>query len=312
MSAQNDRAKSVLDTRDLSEDEINFLFIRAGQLESEWKRSSTRERKTRLVSLLFFEASTRTRVSFQMAAARMGYIAISTGWHESSLEKGETYTDTVLNIVAMNPDAIVIRYGLSPELDQLIPNLKIPVINAGSGISAHPTQALLDAFTIWKERAKLRDQKVLIVGDIRHSRVAQSNFELLTRLGAEVAVSGPAEWMPSQLSPKIRFFDNFEHGLKWADVYMGLRVQKERHGVGDDDTGANAATKFTSQFGLNQERLKLLADHAIILHPGPVNYGVEFVHEVTLDPRSRVLQQVSNGVLIRAALLEMVLEKGTQ
>ena len=250
-------------------------------------------------------------MSFQAAAYRLGHnvltMELSTG---SSLSKGETYIDTVLNVAAMKPDVMVIRYGHSPELDQFLPSLSMPVINAGSGLSAHPTQALLDAFTIQQEAGSVEGKKVLIVGDIRHSRVARSNFDVLSKLGAIVGVCGPESLLPKsgqELPPGARVFHDLDEAVSWCDVYMGLRIQLERHSAAD--LQLSSLEQYHQTFGLTGVRLKKLADHALILHPGPINHGVEFANEVMADKRCRVLQQVSNGVGIRGVLLARALDR---
>lgn len=310
--------KSLLDTSTLTTDEILSLFGHADELsrlsESYGSFYDPRlglGRTSRIVCCLFFEPSTRTRMSFQTAAYRLGHQVLTMELtSSSSLSKGETYRDTVLNIAAMKPDAIVVRYGLSEELDHLLPTLPMPVINAGSGTMAHPTQGLLDSYTIQREFGSLRDKKVLIVGDIVHSRVARSNFDVLGKLGAQVGVCAPESFLPpSEQLQGMKVFQDLDEAVGWADVYMGLRIQLERHQA--EELKLKSLEDYHHRFGLNRDRLKKLSKDAIIMHPGPINHGVEFAEEVVNDPRSRVLNQVTNGVLIRAALLSRILE-GTQ
>jgi aspartate carbamoyltransferase catalytic subunit len=301
---------SLLDTASFSPNDILELFSRAEKLkclgESTGSFSTaTKNFRRRVIGLLFFEPSTRTHMSFQIAAERLGYgVMTLESAANSSLSKGETLADTVLNIVAMKPDGLVIRYGVDPELDRLLPTLSLPVMSAGTGTRSHPTQALLDAFTIHRELGSLAGVKVLIVGDIRHSRVANSNFDVLSKLGAEIGVCGPKHLLPNvaDLPRTARVFEDLDEACGWCDVYMGLRVQLERH---EDKTDFSA---YNLEFGLNSRRLQKLKKGAIIMHPGPINHGVEFSSEVMTDPRSRVLQQVSNGVLIRASLLAKTFE----
>lgn len=308
--------RSLLDTRALSAKEIDEIFLKADALAKSMETSRTSpatEVRANLngpvVCCLFFEPSTRTRMSFQMAAYRLGFqvltMELSAG---SSLSKGETLTDTVLNFTAMKPDLLVVRYGTSRELDTLLPKLDIPVLNAGSGIMAHPTQGLLDAYTLRQEWGSLHGKRVLIFGDVLHSRVARSNFDVLTKLGAHVGVFGPASMLPSDKTEDgviaefgIRIFESLDEALPWADACMGLRIQLERHETKELDEN------YLSQYGLTRERLRLLREDAVILHPGPINHGVEFAPEVVEDKRSRVLKQVTNGVTIRAALLALIL-----
>jgi aspartate carbamoyltransferase catalytic subunit len=223
----------------------------------------------------------------------------------SSLSKGETHGDTVLNIAAMDPDVMIVRYGRSPELDTLLPTLGMPVLNAGSGASAHPTQALLDAYTITRERRNIAGERVLIVGDIRHSRVARSNFDVLKKLGAEVAVCGPDRLLPTEDIEGIQVFHDLDEATRWCSIYMGLRIQLERHEA--HQLNLESQDDYHHHFGLTKERLKILAKDAMIMHPGPINHGVEFCLDVMRDPRCRVLEQVTNGVLIRGALLARIL-----
>ena len=299
-------ARSLLDTSSLSETEILNLFSHSDLLAARGKNFYNHGPQ-RVVCLLFFEPSTRTRMSFQTAAYRLGHhVSTMELFGGSSLAKGETFGDTVLNILAMQPDVLVIRYGKSSELDELLPTLSIPVISGGCGTRAHPTQALLDAYTISRELKSIKGQRVLIVGDVRHSRVARSNFDVLTKLGAEIAVCGPQELLPSPGEvPGLKIFGDLDEAVGWASVYMGLRIQLERHNM--DDIRTDALGEYHRQFGLTASRLEKLSKDAIIMHPGPINHGVEFSAEVLKDPRSRVMQQVTNGVLIRAALLSKVL-----
>lgn len=245
-----------------------------------------------------------------MAAYRLGHqvLTMELVAGGSSLSKGETLVDTVLNVAAMNPDVMVVRYGRSPELDLILEQLPMPVVNAGSGSIAHPTQGLLDAYTIFRERGGFVGQRVLIVGDIRYSRVARSNFDILQKLGAEVAVCGPEKLLPSAPMEGVRFFSDLDEATRWCSVYMGLRIQLERHEA--HSLNLESQDDYHQQFGLTKERLRILAKDAMIMHPGPINHGVEFCTDVMNDPRSAVLKQVANGVLIRGALLKRILNEG--
>lgn len=310
------RQTSLLDTRALPIDEISALFNRADEFKTRFaERGDFRDGVTqpKVVCCLFFEPSTRTRMSFQTAAYRLGHQVLTMELSSSSLVKGETYTDTVLNIAAMFPDLLIVRYANSPELDKLLPELDMPVINAGSGVDHHPTQALLDAYTIRNEFGVISGKRILIVGDIAHSRVARSNFDVLGRLGAEIAIAGPQEFLPSEKEfSQVKRFESLDEALDWPDVFMGLRVQKERHGGAQVVSGS--AEEYHRDFGLTSRRLKKLKPHTIIMHPGPINYGVEFSNpqEILEDRRNRILQQVSNGVLIRAVLLDSFLAAASE
>lgn len=303
--------RTLLDTRALSPSAVHDLFRIADRLAIRFgagtgttgQDASPIAPGSRLVACLFFEPSTRTRLSFQTAALRLGWgeMAIEAG-SNSSLIKGETLTDTVLNVVSMGPDLLVVRYGVSDELDRLLPTLGIPVINAGSGTESHPTQALLDAYTIRGERGRIEGERVLIAGDVAHSRVARSNFELLPRLGAEVAMVGPGSFLPPEGEfPGVRRFASLEEGLDWATVAMGLRIQLERHKAAE--LNLSSFDDYHRRYGFDRARLSRFRSDGILLHPGPINHGVEFAADAVKDPRSRVLKQVANGVLVRAALM---------
>lgn len=291
---------SLLDLKSLSSDQIQFLFSRAMAL------AQTPEAplfKGETAALLFFEPSTRTRFSFESAAFRMGLgPLVLDGIQGTSLEKGETLEDTVLNVAAMQPRVLVIRAGDEFPMQQLANELAIPIVNAGWGMRGHPTQALLDALTLKQEFNDLDRLKVLFVGDIRHSRVVASHFEILEKLGAEVGLSGPEEFLVDRSGTSL--FRRLEEGLEWCDAVISLRVQFERHGqrlsFSPDDYRIN--------FGINRHRLRHLRSKGIIMHPGPINYGIELEKEIMHDSRVRVLKQVSNGVLMREALLRSLLE----
>ena len=304
---------SLLDTRSFSENEFYSLFSLSDVLKERGEKSGFFYHPQRppaagskVVALLFFEPSTRTRLSFQTAAYRLGVATSVMEPAGSSVVKGESLADTVLNVAAMNPDAIVVRWGSTEELDEVLPKLNMPVVNAGSGTLAHPTQALLDAYTIFKERGKVKGERVLIVGDIRHSRVAHSNFDVLSKLGAEIGVCGPDHFLPNQkLSYDLKVFRDLREGMKWATVCMGLRIQLERH---DSKDFKDRLAEYHANYGITPEVLQSFSDTGILMHPGPINHGVEFDSRVLQDKRSRVLEQVSNGVLIRAAVLSRILK----
>lgn len=247
------------------------------------------------------KSSTRTRISFQTASVRLGLFPIVFDTKiGSSLEKGESYVDTLLNIAAMNPKAMVIRCGEDFNLLKIhreeMGNSKIPIINAGWGSFGHPTQGLLDLYTIRESRGYLKDLRLLIVGDVLHSRVASSHFELAKKMGYKIAIAGPGEFYPQVKSLKI--FSKLEDGLKWANVVMTLRVQKERH------RNIFSMDQYLEEFGLTSHSLKNLSSDGLILHPGPINWGVEMSEDVKEDKRQKILQQVTNGVFIRQAVFK--------
>lgn len=286
---------SILDLVSLEIEKINRLFSTADQLALNPFLPSKGFGKTG--ALLFFEASTRTRMSFETACAQLGFHPmLLDGKSGSSLEKGETLEDTVLNVAAMKPAFVVIRAGDELNFADIAAKISMPVINAGWGKKGHPTQALLDAYTIRKNLGSIEGQKVLIVGDARHSRVASSHIELSKKLNYEIAFCGPEGFLPERSDVKV--FKNLKDGLVWATVAMALRVQLERH-----ETKYPLAD-YRKYFGFTVENLKDLSAKALIMHPGPINQGTELDTEVLQkDPRCRVLDQVSNGVLIRQAIL---------
>lgn len=297
--------RSVLSTQNLTTDQAHSIFILADEI---LKQGSKIPSLSKSMICAFFEPSTRTRMSFQMAGLQAGVQSINFDAAHSSLSKGETLADTVLNLIAMKPDLFVIRYGDSTELDRLLPTLKIPVISGGSGKSAHPTQALLDAFTILKERGGVQGEKVFIVGDIQHSRVARSNYDLLTRLGCEIGICGPKTMLPPKDQfPKAIYFSSVKEGIAWATVCMGLRIQLERHSHGLVTGEKISESDYHAEFGITSSLLKSFANDGIIMHPGPINQGLEFAPEILEDRRCRVLQQVTYGVAVRAALIKKVL-----
>ncbi|WP_374078154.1 aspartate carbamoyltransferase catalytic subunit [Bdellovibrio bacteriovorus] len=299
MSSRNN--KSILDLLSLEKTKIDSLFSVADKLSA--NESIPFEGFGKTGALLFFEASTRTRMSFETACARLGiYPLLLDGKSGTSLEKGETLEDTVLNVDAMKPSFLVIRCGDDLDLKALSEKVQSPILNAGWGKKGHPTQALLDAYTIRKHLGSCEKQKVLIVGDVRHSRVASSHFELAKKLNYEVALCGPKEFLPETGGHKV--FSSLKEGLEWATVAMALRVQLERH------SSQYSLADYRDQYGFTVKNLKNLSAKALIMHPGPINQGTELDSEVLQDPRCQVLDQVSNGVLIRQSLIYATLSEG--
>lgn len=292
--------KSLLDTDSLQPEQIFFLFEKARKIRD--RKSAPSQNKT--VALMFFEPSTRTRASFEMAAYRLGCHVLNLDPSRSSVVKGETIEDTAQNIEALGPDCIIVRHAGAGMPQQLSQRVKIPVINAGDGMRGHPTQALLDAFTILEERGRIEGERVLLVGDIMHSRVARSNFNLLTKLGATIGVCGPSTLRPSLLKDKgYKLFTQLEEGLEWSTVCMLLRIQTERM----EAFQIPSMSEYNARFGLTVDKLRYLRDDGIIMHPGPVNRGVEITSQAMEDRRCRILTQVRNGVFVRAALLSSIL-----
>jgi aspartate carbamoyltransferase catalytic subunit len=252
----------------------------------------------RIVFNLFYENSTRTLMSFATAAHRLGASAINLPVERSSVKKGETLEDTARTLDAMRPDALVIRHAENGAAAAIAMVTDAPVINAGDGTNEHPTQALLDAAAIRHRLGRVEGLKIAICGDIRHSRVARSNARLLTRLGGEVRLAGPPELMPEGAPPL-----SVDEAIAGADVVMMLRVQRERM---EEDLG-DAPGEYLSRYGLTAERLSSAASDAVVMHPGPMNRGVEIDGAVADDPqRSLIALQVEMGVAVRMACLEML------
>ncbi|TNE29650.1 MAG: aspartate carbamoyltransferase catalytic subunit [Alphaproteobacteria bacterium] len=251
----------------------------------------------------FFEDSTRTRVSFETAALRLGAKVINFSAAASSLKKGETFDDTLKTLAMMHPDAFVVRAGEDDMPERAKAFMPCPVLNAGNGTKEHPTQALLDALVLRRHFGKLDGLKIAICGDIRHSRVAGSNILLLQKFGADIRLVGPEILLPSPQAG-IRQFTEMDDGIAGADAVMMLRIQKERLQQNLEMSDAD----YFKHYGLTQQRLRHAAEHAVVLHPGPMNRGVEIAGDVADDEhRSLILQQVEAGVAVRMACLEHVL-----
>ena len=295
-------SSGLLDLKEKSESQIQDLFQLAHKIKKS-ARAGTPRFLGLTAALLFLEPSTRTRFSFETACARLGvHPLILSGNDGTSAIKGESFEDTVLNMQSMNPELFIIRCGDDYSLKEMSLMTKKPVINAGWGLKGHPTQALLDAFC-WQEQvtAPVRGQRLLIVGDVKHSRVAASHQELAQILGYEVAFCGPKEFLP-EIDSKIQTFSLLSEGLKWANAVMALRVQLERH------SAKISLESYKEQYQLNKKSLETLGSNSLIFHPGPVNYGIELDILVSKDSRCRILNQVEHGVWLRQALLQKVLE----
>ncbi|HNV23304.1 MAG TPA: aspartate carbamoyltransferase catalytic subunit [Candidatus Omnitrophota bacterium] len=297
---------NLLDIQNLTKEEIELILNTA----KSFKEVSSRDVKKvpalrgKTVALLFFENSTRTRVSFELAAKRLSADIISISASGSSLSKGESILDTAKNIEAMNVSAVVVRHSTSGVPKILAEHLEPSVINAGDGCRAHPTQALLDMFTIREKLGRIEAIEVGIVGDILHSRVARSNIWGLTKLGAKVTVCGPSTLMPvevEKLGVKVSY--DIDEVIKQSDVLMVLRIQKERQ----QDNFLPSIREYAKHFGINKERLKFAKKNLLIMHPGPTNRGVELSAEVADGEYSVILDQVTNGVAVRMAILYLLL-----
>jgi aspartate carbamoyltransferase catalytic subunit len=253
---------------------------------------------------LFFEPSTRTRSSFELAGKYLGADVINVQDKGSSVEKGETLYDTALNIQAMDVDLLVVRHSASGVPAQLQQYLTIPVVNAGDGAHEHPTQGLLDIMTVLEERKSLDDVHLVIVGDILHSRVARSDMWGFLQLGARVTLVGPRLWLPDWIDePGVRLTDNLLEALSDADVVQVLRIQKERSSL----LGMTSVEEYRSRWGLTRRVADTLKDNVVILHPGPQNRGVEIDSDVMDRVQTKILHQVENGVAVRMAVLERLM-----
>ncbi len=300
-------AKGLLSIEDLSRVEIESILDRAKNFQPAQGESFPRLDKLRgrTVVNLFFENSTRTRTSFEIAAKRLGADTLSITASGSSVSKGESLVDTLNTLVAMRPDAIVMRHSASGAPHFLSRYLSTPIVNAGDGTHEHPTQALLDARTILDIRERLENLKVTIIGDIAHSRVARSNIHLLSKFGTEIVLCGPAPLLPRQLAdmaPGVSLTNNIRHAIQDADVIMMLRVQLERQHESNFPAG-----DYFKFYGLRLEHLSLAKPNVLVMHPGPINRGREISSDVADSQSSVILNQVENGVAVRMAVLERLL-----
>ena len=297
--------RDLLGIRDLSAEEVIGILDTA----ENFREISSREIKKvpalrgKTVINLFFEASTRTRTSFELAAKRLSADAVNISVSTSSVSKGETLIDTALTLDAMSPDCIVVRHSSAGVPHQLARISKAAIVNAGDGTNEHPTQALLDAMTIREHKHRIEGLKVAILGDILHSRVARSNIHLLTKLGATVRVAGPRTLVPDEFSSLVEegltVAPTVEDAIEGTDVVMILRIQKERQ----DSAFFPTLSEYAIHYGLTSDRLALAKDDAIVLHPGPMNRGIEIASDVADSARSQILDQVKYGVAVRMAVL---------
>jgi aspartate carbamoyltransferase catalytic subunit len=297
------RLQHLLGIENLTREQITFILDQSKPFQ-EFQRHPLKKLATlrgKTVALAFFEPSTRTRISFATAAARLGADTMNLQAESSSVKKGESLLDTVRTLEAMRPDGIVIRHSSSGAPHFVAERLEVPVLNAGDGTHEHPTQALLDALTIRDRKGKLEGWNVTILGDILHSRVARSDIQLLGKFGTRITLCGPAMWVPRELeslAPNIHREPRIERALDAADVIIVLRVQTERM-----DEPALAAEEFILGYQLTAERLRLARPEALVLHPGPMIRGLEIDPVVADGTQSCVLEQVTNGLAVRMALL---------
>ncbi len=300
--------KDLISINDVSPEEISLILDTAVSMKEissrEIKKVPTLRGKT--IVNLFYEASTRTRTSFEIAGKRLSADVINISASSSSVVKGETLEDTGRNLQAMNPDQIIVRHSCAGAPKILAEMLPVSIVNAGDGAHEHPTQALLDAFTIREKKGILEGLKVLIVGDITHSRVVRSNILLLLKMGVEVTVSGPRTMVPLFIEDLgVSYVPEINDAVKGVDVIMMLRIQLERQGK----TLFPTLREYSRFFGLNRDVLENAKDDVLVMHPGPVNRGVEISPDVLSAPYTVILDQVENGVAVRMALMYLLTGK---
>ena len=298
-------SKDLLGIKELTPEEITLMLDTAAGFRDvigrDIKKVPALRGKTTVN--LFFEPSTRTRTSFELAAKRLSTDVINFSVPTSSVVKGESLIDTALTVQALGADFIIIRHSSSGVPHLLAKNLRVSVINAGDGTNEHPTQALLDAFTIREKKGKVEGLTVAIVGDIAHSRVAKSNIYCLQKLGARVRLIGPPTLIPKEFHEMgVEVFHNMEEGMKGVEVLMMLRIQMERQGKGFFPS----TEEYSRNWGLTPPRLALAEDDVIVMHPGPMNRGIEIASEIADGPKSVILEQVTNGIAVRMAVLYLL------
>lgn len=293
---------SLLGIEPLDLEQINHILHLAGRIEKSRPRPLLKEKR---VALLFYEVSTRTRVSFEYAAKMLGATTTLVSATASSIEKGESLIDTGYTICALGAQVIIIRHPSSGAPHLLARYVNVPIINAGDGMHEHPSQALLDAYTILKRKKRLKGLHIAMVGDIFHSRVARSDIHLLSKAGAELVLCGPEQLVPdvaASLAPGIMITRNIEQAVRGADVIIGLRIQKERL------AGLQIELHdYIEHYQLRSGRMALAKKDAIVMHPGPIIRGLEVTADVADSSRSMITEQVRNGVVVRMAILALAL-----
>lgn len=298
--------KHLLGIRDLQREDIQLILDTAFQFKEVLQRPVKKVPSLRDVTIvnLFYENSTRTRISFELAEKRLSADTISFTASNSSVKKGETLLDTVNNILSMKVDMVVMRHSASGAPHFLAKHIPAAIINAGDGINEHPTQGLLDAVSMVEKFGRLEGLKVAIIGDIMHSRVAMSNMYLLLKMGAEVTVSGPPTLIPPYLKEAfgVRVEYDVKKALEWCDVANVLRIQLERQ----NQVLFSSLREYSIAYGINRRLLESLSKEVVIMHPGPINRGVELDSDVADSGQSIILQQVENGVAVRMAVLYLL------
>ena len=298
--------KHLLGIKDLTKEDIQLILSTASQFKEVLQRPVKKVPTLRDVTIvnLFYENSTRTRISFELAEKRLSADVVNFTVSNSSAAKGETLLDTVNNILSMKVDMVVMRHSASGAPHYLAKHIDAAIINAGDGINEHPTQALLDAFSMQEKLGQLAGLKVAIIGDIMHSRVALSNIYLLKKMGAEVMVSGPPTLIPTYLQEAmdIKVEYNIDKALAWCDVANVLRIQLERQ----NQPLFSSLREYNMAYGITKQRLDKLSKDIVIMHPGPINRGVEISSDVADGAQSIILDQVENGVAVRMAVLYLL------
>jgi aspartate carbamoyltransferase catalytic subunit len=298
--------KHLLGIKDLQTEDIQLILSTATQFKEVLQRPVKKVPTLRDVTIvnLFYENSTRTRISFELAERRLSADVVNFTVSSSSAAKGETLLDTVNNILSMKVDMVVMRHSASGAPHYLSKHIDVPIINAGDGINEHPTQALLDAFSMQEQLGKIEGLKVAIIGDVMHSRVALSNIYLLKKMGAEVMVSGPPTLIPTYLKEAlgIQVEYNIDKALAWCDVANVLRIQLERQ----NQPLFSSLREYNLAYGITKARLQKLNKEIVIMHPGPINRGVEMDSDVADGQQSIILDQVENGVAVRMACLYLL------
>ncbi|RPD39686.1 aspartate carbamoyltransferase catalytic subunit [Chitinophaga barathri] len=298
--------KHLLGIRELTRQDIELIFTTADQFKEVLQRPIKKVptlRDTTIVNV-FFENSTRTRISFELAEKRLGADVVNFSASGSSVSKGETLIDTVNNILSMKVDMVVMRHSATGAPHFLSKHINVPIVNAGDGINEHPTQALLDAFSIRERLGSVEGKKIAICGDIMHSRVALSNIYCLKKLGAEVTVVGPPTLIPKHIAQAldVNVSYNIREALEWADVANVLRIQLERQNM----PLFSSLREYSLAYGVNRKLLDSLKKDIVIMHPGPINRGVELSSDVADSGQSIILDQVENGVATRMAVLYLL------
>jgi aspartate carbamoyltransferase catalytic subunit len=298
--------KHLLGIKDLTKEDIQLILSTAGQFKEVLQRPVKKVPSLRDVTIvnLFYENSTRTRMSFELAERRLSADVLNFTASSSSAAKGETLLDTVNNILSMKVDLVVMRHSASGAPHFLAKHIPAAIVNAGDGINEHPTQALLDAFSMQEKTGRIEGLKVAIIGDIMHSRVALSNMYLLKKMGAEITVVGPPTLIPKYLEEAlgVRVTYNVQEALQWCDVANVLRIQLERQ----NQPLFSSLREYNLAYGIKQRMLDKLNKEIVIMHPGPINRGVELDSDVADGPHSIILNQVENGVAVRMAALYLL------